>query len=521
MTVENDFLPFATGAGANVIDQPTYAASAALVGGFQAGTAQSAQLNKVWRQSSIMAAVLAQFIVAQTGHAAIDDGTTATLLANFTAAVNAASKSKVVLADTGAANVYAAANPVPLTALPTATGVVQTVKIKTSNTGNSTYAPDGLAAAPIYGRGGSLLQGSELPANGVATLVSYVGPLLNGGNLCWVLYECIGGAQQVAPAAQSQHAVQLGQIQTQAGTAFATGGVAPNFTLTPAPTVQSLVAPLRFRVKFNAAGTTGSNTLNISGLGAVALMQYGPGGVLQPAVIPSGLLSDVEYNGTYCIVLDPVTAGLVASGITVVNATGSLTASVAGGTVIGNSSSATTQTLPAASTLPAGVRVEFLNINTGTMTVARAGADTITVNNTTVTTLALGNGDTLTLESNGANGWYAVAGSAQLQYAAIMQSVQSLGTSGYRKIPAYPGDPSPLIIQWGLVASSTSGAAPATFPIAFPTACYGVTLGTQYGSGSPAISQLESSPSATGFTFGMWVSGSRIVQSASYFAFGK
>lgn len=79
----NDFLPFATGGGANVISQPDYAALPALPTGFQSGVAKSQQLNKVWRQSSIMAAVLAQFISDQTGQDALDDGTIATLLANL------------------------------------------------------------------------------------------------------------------------------------------------------------------------------------------------------------------------------------------------------------------------------------------------------------------------------------------------------------------------------------------------------------------------------------------------------
>ncbi|WP_261513127.1 gp53-like domain-containing protein [Burkholderia multivorans] len=90
MATQNDFLPFATGPGANVVDQATYAALGALTTGFLSGTAQSGQLNKVWRQSSIMAAVLGQFIANFSGQNAIDDGTTATLLANLKAAINAA-----------------------------------------------------------------------------------------------------------------------------------------------------------------------------------------------------------------------------------------------------------------------------------------------------------------------------------------------------------------------------------------------------------------------------------------------
>ncbi|WP_254215316.1 hypothetical protein [Burkholderia multivorans] len=96
MATQNDFLPFATGPGANVVDQATYAALSALTTGFLSGTAQSTQLNKVWRQSSIMSAVIAQFIVAQTGQAAVDDGTTAALLANFTNAVKAAATGRLI-----------------------------------------------------------------------------------------------------------------------------------------------------------------------------------------------------------------------------------------------------------------------------------------------------------------------------------------------------------------------------------------------------------------------------------------
>lgn len=91
----NNFKPFAAAAGANVMAQADYEALAALLTGFQSGTAQSAQLNKVWRQSSIMAAVLGQFIADLTGQDAIDDGTTATLLANLKMAVQAQSAAVV------------------------------------------------------------------------------------------------------------------------------------------------------------------------------------------------------------------------------------------------------------------------------------------------------------------------------------------------------------------------------------------------------------------------------------------
>jgi hypothetical protein len=85
----NDFLPFAVGSGANVLSQSDYAALSATATGYGSGVAQSAALNKTWRQSSIMAAVLAQFIANQTGTNSVDDGTTSTLLGNLFLATRA------------------------------------------------------------------------------------------------------------------------------------------------------------------------------------------------------------------------------------------------------------------------------------------------------------------------------------------------------------------------------------------------------------------------------------------------
>lgn len=90
-----DFLPFATATGANVMSQSDYAALAAVATGFQAGTAKSAQLNKAWRQGSIMAAVLAHFIGDLTGADVIDDGAITAILANLKAAISAQSVSVV------------------------------------------------------------------------------------------------------------------------------------------------------------------------------------------------------------------------------------------------------------------------------------------------------------------------------------------------------------------------------------------------------------------------------------------
>ncbi|MFL9943747.1 hypothetical protein [Paraburkholderia graminis] len=238
----NDFLPFANGGGANVLTQAQYAALTALLsGGYQSGVANSAQMNKTWRQSSIMAAVLGQFAADYSGNNSVDDGTIATLEANLVAAIRSATKTGVILADTGAANAYTAVNAPPLVAGTWVDGVVQQVRIAHANTGASTYAPDGLTAIPIYGLGLQPLQGSELALNGIAILVRMTIAGVNSGNPIAVLMECAGGAQQVAPATQSQHAMQLGQ---------ATGRFlrAQTISVSSTPTYLAATTQIRFRL---------------------------------------------------------------------------------------------------------------------------------------------------------------------------------------------------------------------------------------------------------------------------------
>ena len=91
-TVSNDFLTFAGDPAANVMLQSDYAGSSflpTLLLGFQTGVAPSAQLNKVWRQSSLISSTIGAFINAH-GMNAIDDGSPGgmtNLLNNFVAAL--------------------------------------------------------------------------------------------------------------------------------------------------------------------------------------------------------------------------------------------------------------------------------------------------------------------------------------------------------------------------------------------------------------------------------------------------
>ncbi len=251
-----------------------------------------------------------------------------------------------------------------------------------------------------------------------------------------------------------------------------TTGAAPNFALALAPALAGYAEGQRLRIKFHAAGN-GADVLNVSGLGNKSVKQYDAAGAKQAAVITAGLLADVEYDGVDFVVLDALPRGLEASSLQTFAATGTLPLSVVGGTAVINAAGATTQTLPAAASVPAGRRIELFNVGAGVATVSRAGANVITVGNSTVTSMSLRAGDSLTLESNGATGWYAVGGSAQLRYSGAFGGI--LSPTGCQLIAEK------FILQWGV--GTTSGTTSPNYTVTLPTTVNGVLLGGGFGNG--------------------------------------
>lgn len=87
----NDFKPFATGSGANVLSQADYEALSALSSGFLSGKASSAQVNKALRQGTFIASCLAQFVSNELNINIIDGGDANGFLANLINALNSRS----------------------------------------------------------------------------------------------------------------------------------------------------------------------------------------------------------------------------------------------------------------------------------------------------------------------------------------------------------------------------------------------------------------------------------------------
>ncbi|MCP3025217.1 hypothetical protein [Cupriavidus basilensis] len=104
----------------------------------------------------------------------------------------------ITAVDTGAANACAVSYTPAITAL--TDGMVLWFKAKTANTGASTLNVNGLGAQPLIGGAHSALQGGEMVANGKASAI------WRADISSFVLLECTGGALQVAPGTQSNHA---------------------------------------------------------------------------------------------------------------------------------------------------------------------------------------------------------------------------------------------------------------------------------------------------------------------------
>lgn len=139
----NDFLPFAIDPSANIITQGAWGALPARATGFVAGVAQSNQLNKAWRQATVMAAAIGDLILTYGGLDALDDGNIVNLRINFARTMRDNGLAYVVA--TGTANAWVLA-PTPTLAayasgqrlwvVPPATNTSTTVNANTSGLGD-------------------------------------------------------------------------------------------------------------------------------------------------------------------------------------------------------------------------------------------------------------------------------------------------------------------------------------------------------------------------------------------------
>lgn len=186
--------------------------------------------------------------------------------------------------------------------------------------------------------------------------------------------------------------------------------------------------------------------------------------------------------------------GIQASGFNVLVGATTLDSAHVGGVVYLGGAGNYTVTLPLASTLPPGARIEFISgVGVSPVTIQRQGADQLAMNaNVSATSLKMALGDTLVLETDGVK-WFAAGGSSPLAYTGGFAA--SLASNGYQKLP------SGLIIQWGRVTSTAAMQGVTwTFPIAFPNALLSYFAMTENSSGQSYYSNIGPLPTAGGVT---------------------
>ncbi|TDB56169.1 phage tail protein [Photorhabdus luminescens] len=92
MSVKNDFKAFSAGNNANVVSQGRYEESKDLLTGFPPDDVPTHLLNKVLRQSSTIASVVANFIAEQSGEDVLDNGDITKLTAQLSKAFYVSAK---------------------------------------------------------------------------------------------------------------------------------------------------------------------------------------------------------------------------------------------------------------------------------------------------------------------------------------------------------------------------------------------------------------------------------------------
>ena len=179
-TGTNQFVPFATGTGANVYSAAAFAGLPARATGVVNGIADGPTFNSAWRQGTSMSAMLGQFISAY-GYDALDDGDIATLKAHFEAALGVMIAAGLpTIPSTSYIHVGAGggtANAQTATVVPAITAyedghIFEITPAATSTSTTPTLAINGLSAKTVVHPDGTALVPGEIVA-GAKVLLAY------------------------------------------------------------------------------------------------------------------------------------------------------------------------------------------------------------------------------------------------------------------------------------------------------------------------------------------------------------
>ena len=319
MSLENDFLIFAGASGANVLTQSAYAAASTTATGYVSGTASSAAVNKTLRQTSIMSAMIAQFIVDKAAETVIDDGTIATIEANFEAAILAIADTVNIPISQVTGLAAALAGYLPLTGNAVSSSKLATARqiaLTGAVTGDVNFDGSGnVSITTTFGNiAASTLLGNPTGSSASPTTIT----LANG------LQFASGalGLGAITPAS-----VNTGVIT--GSTASLTGALnCAGITSTGANIAVSATQPAINIVNTSSGGTTwtlqSSATGQIGGAGALLFYNQTSGGELM-TLSTGGVLTIFgnNSNGNTLIVEDTATGGAAFGGITLKSTNGS------------------------------------------------------------------------------------------------------------------------------------------------------------------------------------------------------
>lgn len=295
-----DFVPFATGAGANVLTQANYLSASYLSTGFQSGIAPSAGYNKAHRQSTFVAAGLTQWLANAQGANVVDDGNLPNLVNLLGAAFQVQASNYA--SDTGAVNALAVTlNPAPAS-LAALTGAPLRVKVANTNTGAATLSVNG-KSAPIVDRSGSAMIAGALLVGDIATFV-YNGSSFvyqpSTGRLLNVQVFTASGTYTPTPGTQKVRATVVGGGGSGGGVAAPTSGNSAGADGGGAGSSIQVIVPSGFSGATVTVGTGGAaptggaagNPGGASSFGAFATAPGGPAGSYNGASSPGGWISD-------------------------------------------------------------------------------------------------------------------------------------------------------------------------------------------------------------------------------------
>lgn len=303
MTASTDFLPFATGGGANVVSQALYASDAAVSNGFSSGIAPSAKFNKVWRQSSFVAAGVATWMANALNANIPDDGNLGNFVANFASAVKVAASSGGFITDTGTVNALAGTSSPAPSAL--VAGMQVAIEIANTNTGAVTFNYAGLGTKNVLSEGNAVKPG-QMIANQIYQMmydgtqwellsvgVDIAASTTQAGIIALATPTIVIAGTDTSKAVTAQGVAKA--VQGGGYTYAADTGTANTLaiTLTPAPAAYQA----GMMVEVNVANTnTGAATVNVNGLGAKSV-QFG-GSALTAGQLIAGQIYSLIYDGT-------------------------------------------------------------------------------------------------------------------------------------------------------------------------------------------------------------------------------